>query len=123
MHKGQFESLKMKEEENIAKYLLRVDEIVNTIKGLGEELDDKTTVQKVLRLLPMRYDPKLSTLEDRKNIDKLTMDELHGIITSYEMRTGQEKPSKGEIAFKVSKGTKNHEHVSNEISSYKFDEE
>ena len=37
-YKGQFESLKMKEEENIAKYLLRVDEIVNLIKGLGGEI-------------------------------------------------------------------------------------
>ena len=87
MYRGQFESLKMKEEENIAEYLIRVDEIVNTIRGLGEELDDKIVVQKVLISLPMRYDPKVSTLEDRDNIDKLTMDELHGIITTYEMRT------------------------------------
>ena len=33
-YKGQFESLKMKEEENIGEYLLRVDEVVNVIKGL-----------------------------------------------------------------------------------------
>jgi hypothetical protein len=113
----------MKEEENIIEYLLRVDEIVNTIIGLGEELDEKIVVQKVLRSFPMRYDPKVSSLEDRENLDTLTMDELHGIITSYEMRTRQEKPSKGETAFKVSKGTKNHEHVSNEINSDKYDEE
>ena len=34
-YKGKFESLKMKEEENIAEYLLRVDGIVNFIKGMG----------------------------------------------------------------------------------------
>jgi hypothetical protein len=53
----------------------------------GEELDDKIVVQKVLISLPMRYDPKISTLEDRENLEKLTMDELHGIITTYEMKT------------------------------------
>ena len=37
-YKGQFKSLKMKEEENIAEYLLRVDEIVNAIKGLRREI-------------------------------------------------------------------------------------
>jgi hypothetical protein len=68
----------MKEEENIAEYLLRVDEIANIIKGLGEELEDKIIVQKVLRSLPMRYDQKVSTLEHQENLDKLTMDELHG---------------------------------------------
>ena len=31
---GQFESLKMKEEKNIGEYLLRVDEVVNSIRGL-----------------------------------------------------------------------------------------
>ena len=35
-YRGQFESLKMKEEENIVEYLLRVDEVVNEIRGLGE---------------------------------------------------------------------------------------
>ena len=33
--KGHFENLKMKEEENIAEYILRVDEIVNSIRGIG----------------------------------------------------------------------------------------
>jgi hypothetical protein len=68
-----------------------VDEIINSIRDLGEELKDKIIVQKVLRSLPMRYDSKVSTLEDRKYLDKLTMDELHGILTAYEMRTMQEK--------------------------------
>jgi hypothetical protein len=34
----QFESLKMKDEENFSSYFLQVDEIVNTIRGLGENL-------------------------------------------------------------------------------------
>jgi hypothetical protein len=33
---GRFEQLKMKEDENIPAYFLRVDEIVNAIIGLGE---------------------------------------------------------------------------------------
>jgi len=44
-------------------------------------------------------------------------------FTAYEMRTWQEKPSKGETTFKVSKGTKKHEHVSNERNSDISDEE
>ena len=36
-YKGLFESLKMKEEENIAEYILRIDEIVNAIRGIGGE--------------------------------------------------------------------------------------
>ena len=40
-YRGQFESLKMKEEDNVGEYLLRVDEFFNAIKGLGGELKYK----------------------------------------------------------------------------------
>ena len=40
-YKWQFEIVKMKEEENIAEYIPRVDEIVNVIKGLGGEIKEK----------------------------------------------------------------------------------
>ena len=54
----------MKEEENIAEYLLRVDEIFNAIRGLGGVLKEKEVVVKVLRTLPMKYDSKVSSLEE-----------------------------------------------------------
>jgi hypothetical protein len=121
--RAQFENLKMKEEENIAEYLQRVDEIVNSVRALGETVEDKYIVQKVLRSFPMRYDAKISTLEDRDNLDKLTMDELHGILIAYEMRTRKERPSKGEMTFKERKSKKNQEQVSNEDQSEISDEE
>ena len=77
----------MKEEENIAEYLLRVDEIVNAIRGIGGEIKEKDAVDKVLRTLPMKYDSKVSTLEEWDDIELMTVDELHGIFASYEMRT------------------------------------
>jgi hypothetical protein len=55
----------MKEDENIATYFLQVDETVNAIIGLGEEIEEFVIVQKALRSLPMRFDPKISTLEER----------------------------------------------------------
>ena len=39
----------MNEKEDFATYLLRVDEVVNAIRGLGEELNESLVVQKVLR--------------------------------------------------------------------------
>ena len=50
----------------------------------------------------MRYDPKVSTLEEQYDLKKVTMDELHGIITAYEMRTWQNGYSRKETAFKAS---------------------
>jgi hypothetical protein len=82
----------MKEDENIAAYFLQVNETVNEIRGLGEEIEESIIVQNVLRSVPMIFDPKISTLQEREDLDSIRMDELHGIFTSYEMRTEQENP-------------------------------
>ena len=44
----------MKEYENIGEYLLRVDEVVNAIIGLGGKLKEREIVSKVLRTFPMK---------------------------------------------------------------------
>ena len=77
----------MKEEENIAEYILRVDEIVNAIRGIGGEIREREVVEKVLRTLPMNYESKVSTLEEWDDLKLMTVDVLRGIFTSYEMRT------------------------------------
>ena len=50
----------------------------------------------------MKYDSKVSTLEEGDDLDHVKVDELHGILTAYEMRTGLNEISKKEAAFKVS---------------------
>ena len=61
----------------------------------------KYVVDKVLRTLPMKYDSKVSSLEERDDLKLITADKLHGIFTAYEMRTGQNGSSKKEAAFKA----------------------
>jgi hypothetical protein len=82
----------MKEDENIVADFLRVDETINEILGLGEEIKESVIFQKVLRSLPMRFDPKISTLEEITDLNSISMDEIHGIFTTYEMRIEQESP-------------------------------
>jgi hypothetical protein len=96
----------MKEDENIAAYFLRVDETINAIIGLGEEIEEFVIVQKLLRSLPMRFVPKISALEERADPNSISMDELHGIFTTYEMRTEQENPDTKEATFKACKYSK-----------------
>jgi hypothetical protein len=79
------------------------------MKGLGEKIKEQVIVQKVLRSLPMRFDLKISALEERENIATLNMDELHGILIAYEMRT-EKNNSPRKVAFKASKKTKKNKH-------------
>lgn len=56
----------MKEEEDTIAYLLCLDGVFNTIRGLGEKIEESMVVQKVLRSPPLRLDARVSTLEERK---------------------------------------------------------
>jgi hypothetical protein len=78
----------MNEKEDIATYFLRVDEVVNDIRGLGEEIDESFVVQKVLRSLLLKYDAMVSAIKETRDLTKMAMDELHGSLIAYEMRTG-----------------------------------
>jgi hypothetical protein len=70
---------------------------------LGEEIKESVIVQKVLRSLPMRFGPKISSLEERPDLDSIRMDKIHGIFIAYEMITEQENPDIKEVSFKESK--------------------
>lgn len=69
----QFESLKMNDEEDFVAYFLWVDEVVNSLKGFGKEVKEVTYVQKKLRSLPLRFDAKVSTIEELRDMENLKM--------------------------------------------------
>jgi hypothetical protein len=53
----------------------------------------------------MRYDPKISSLEERTYLGSLIMHMINGIFISYEMRMEQENLVTKEATFKLSKKT------------------
>jgi hypothetical protein len=100
-----FEQLKMNEDETISKYFLRVEELVNAMKGLGEKFDDSLLVQKILRSLPDKFNPKVSAIEELNDLKTLSIDQLLGTLTAYEMIINKDKSSTREASFKADKNT------------------
>eukprot|EP00253_Pinus_taeda_P021155 PITA_21155 len=72
----QYESLRMHNDESVASYFLRIDEIVNCMKNLGEEIKEVVLVEKVLRSLSPKFDSKVSAIEENENLKNLTMSQL-----------------------------------------------
>jgi hypothetical protein len=98
-----FEQLKMNEDEIVNKFFLRVEELVNAMKGLGEKIEDTFLVQKILRSLPNRFNPKVSAIEELNDLKTLSIDQLLGTLTTYEMRISKDKPTSREALFRVDK--------------------
>jgi len=116
-----FESLRMNENESIVEYILIVDEVTNMIRGFGEEVKEEMIVQKK-RPLPMRFNAKISAIEEMANLKDINMDQLHGTLITYAMRVGIEKSKPKEAKFKVSRKRKEHKDYQ-DCSSYEFDQE
>ena len=74
--KRKFEVLRMKDNESIKEYVDRLMEVVNKIWLLGEDLTDQRVVEKVLVSLPERFESKISSLEDSKDLTKISLVEL-----------------------------------------------
>ena len=70
----------------VMNYFQRVEEVVNTMRGLREEVQEATTVQMVLRYISVRFNPKVSAIKDRENIDTIKLNEVHGILIGYKLR-------------------------------------
>jgi hypothetical protein len=98
-----FEQLKMNEDETISKYFLRVEELVNSMKGLGEKFEESILVQKILRSLLDKFNPKVSAIEELNDLKTLSIDQLLGTLNAYEMRINKDKSITRETSFKEDK--------------------
>jgi len=74
--------------ESIASYFLPIYEVVNCMKNLSEEIKEVTLVEKVLRSFSAKFESKVSAIEEKQDLQTITMTQLHGILTAFEMRKG-----------------------------------
>ncbi|XP_017620572.2 uncharacterized protein LOC108464810 [Gossypium arboreum] len=82
----EFENLKMKEEESVKKYSDRIMVVVNSIRLIGEQFDEARIVEKVLSTLPERYEAKISSLEDSRDLTSISLTELINALYAQQQR-------------------------------------
>ena len=99
--KIQYETLKMHSDESISSYFLQVDGIVNHMRNLGEEIKEATIVEKILRSLSSKFESKVSSIEENQYLQSVTIVQVHGILTAFEMRKGGSSEIR-ESSFKAS---------------------
>ncbi|XP_022853419.1 uncharacterized protein LOC111374894 [Olea europaea var. sylvestris] len=96
----EFEKFEMKEEESISDYFTRVTTIINQMAFNGERLEDQKVVEKVLRSLPSRFDFIAATIEEFKDLETLSLDDLLASLKSHELRVKHRNPSLPDQALK-----------------------
>ena len=85
----EFENLSMKKTEKVSDFTEKFSKIVFELRQLGERLDDKDAVKKLLRSMPPRYDSLTLSLEQFGDLDLMSLVEAIGSLKVHEMRLSE----------------------------------
>ena len=94
----EFEILEMKSGKTITEYFSRVMTVANKMRVYGEDMEDVTIVEKILRSLTDRFNYIVCSIEESKNIDEMSI--LQSSLIVHEQKF--HKQSGEEQALKVS---------------------
>lgn len=86
-----FETLEMKIREGVATYFARVMETTNDMRNCGENIDDVKIVEKILRSLTENFNFVVCSIEESKDIDSITVDELQASLQIHESKVIERK--------------------------------
>ncbi|KAH7576736.1 hypothetical protein JRO89_XS01G0138400 [Xanthoceras sorbifolium] len=89
-----FETLQMKYGESVTDYCAKTMGIANKMRFHGEQMNDITIVEKILRSLASKYDYVVCFIEESKDIDDLSLDELQSSLLAIEMEADSIKASR-----------------------------
>ena len=81
-----YEMFRMKDGEGIEEMFARFTKIIGGLKALGHIYPNKQVIKKVLNSLPKSWEPKVTAIEESKDLNTLGMDELLGSLITYELK-------------------------------------
>ncbi|XP_057485139.1 uncharacterized protein LOC130771542 [Actinidia eriantha] len=100
-----FEILEMKTGESVIDYFSRVMSVANKMRIYGETMKDVTVVEKILRSLTDKFNYIVFSIEESKDIDTLSIDELQSSLIVHEQKFQRQNGE--EQALKVSHEERN----------------
>ncbi|XP_049401653.1 uncharacterized protein LOC125865501 [Solanum stenotomum] len=107
--RADFEVLKMKEFESILDFCSRLMVVVNQLRRYREEVDDVRAVEKILRSLTPNFYYVVCAIEESKDLDFMTVEQLEGSLLAHEEKMKRRKKEPHLNVRKVTKEMDNGE--------------
>ncbi|XP_021909803.1 uncharacterized protein LOC110823675 [Carica papaya] len=104
--KSEFALFRMQENESVRDYASKLSDIVNKMRLLGEDFPESRVVEQILISLPLKFESKISALEEHADIDKISSAELINKLQIQEQRVNMHARVPIEGALFSSQGKK-----------------
>ena len=82
----EFKMLRMKKSESFKEYSDKLFGIVNKVRLLGKNFSNERIMQKILVTLPKKYESKISSLEESKDLSSISLAELVNTLQAQKQR-------------------------------------
>ncbi|XP_076900590.1 uncharacterized protein LOC143554788 [Bidens hawaiensis] len=96
-----FETLEMKEGEGVTEYFGRVMTVANDMRNWGDDMPDVKVVEKILRSLTENFNFVVCMIEESKDIDMMTVDELQSSLLVHEPKLSRQTSASGDQVLKT----------------------
>ncbi|GJU98156.1 zf-CCHC domain-containing protein [Tanacetum coccineum] len=80
-----YEEFSITDDETIDCAFSTFNTIITSLKALDESFSSRNNVRKFLRAIPSKWCPKVTAIEESKDLSKLSLDELVGNLKVYEV--------------------------------------
>lgn len=81
----------MKKGETITDYFARVMVVSNKLRSNGEDMRDSKIVEKILRTLTNQFTYVVVSIEESKDTDDISIDELQSSLVMHEQKLNRSK--------------------------------
>ena len=95
----------IEQNETITSMFTRFTDIINCLKSLGRTYTNSDVVRKILRSLPRTWEAKVTAIQEAKDLNTLSLEELLGSLMTHELmiqqKSEEESKMKKTIALKA----------------------
>jgi len=85
-----YELFEMDNKETIMEMYTHFTHLTNELKSLGKSFTTEKLVRKILRFLHRLWEAKVTAIQEAKDMNKISLDELIGNLQTSELRTSSQ---------------------------------